>query len=321
MFCFSFHEAFFQVPSQWLVMFGRHAFPRRLPAHASHGYRPRGSQVLSHNAFISARTAKRYSKITAAVGSSPFEGKGTHYTLETSCLERISQLLAHHRLRTWGFVIYRCTYEDESAWERFMERLNRHRDGLPTHTWTVVDPDDPIPWDLMKQLDWRVQEDPKELDGASKDEVRRRFRQLVSQRLRPEESDPETSHMAKQENPRWNFCVHVDKESLESILRDLPDGRIDHLRRQRYVNLIRADSDWEDIDYDHFDWSKHKPPEDPEEDDPHDENEVEVEGSRRYDVGWMKVQVDDLIPGLYDNLIQCHSWDSIYVRPTDGIAG
>lgn len=248
--------------------------------------------------------------MTRPLGTSLFDGKPTNYSLETSTLERISQLLAHHRLNTWGFVIYRCTYDDDAAWARFMKRLERQRNRLPTYTWTVVDPDDPIPWELMKLLTWRVQEDRVELDGASKDEVRRRHRQLVSSHLRREEcARPVASYMARQENPRWNFCVHVDKAALESVLHEpLPQGEIDRLLHERYVNLIRTDSDLEAPDYDRYDWSKHKGPEDPEdEDDPHDDNEEQIDGSRLYDVGWMKVQVDDLIPSLYDDLIQDHN--------------
>ena len=202
-----------------------------------------------------------------------------------------------------------------------MEMLNRHRDRLPTYEYGIEDPDDEVASSLVRGLDWRVQDDAATLDGASKDEVRRRFRQLVSDQLKPEESDePIVSYMAESENPRWNFCVHVDRECLDSVLRDPSDGTIDPMSGQRFVNVIRADGDWETIDYDRFDWATHTPPEDPDEDDPHDEGEEQIEGSRRHDVGWMKVQVGDLIPSLYDDLMKRQMWHPTYVRPPE-IAG
>lgn len=242
-------------------------------------------------------------------GSSLFTGRGTLYTLETSEIERISHLLEHHGLSKWGFVIYRCTYEDDSAWARFMERMNDHRATFLTWKYEVEDPDDDVPRDVAKRLDWRVQEDPATLKGASKDEVRRRFRQLVTTSLKPEESGEATVTIAaKSENPRWNFCVHVDKASLDSILQDSLNWK------HRYVNLIRADDSWDNLDYDHFDWSSYTPLE---EDDEHDDREEEIEGSRRADVGWMKVRVGDLVPGLYCTLMKDYLWDDIYVRPPD----
>lgn len=260
-----------------------------------------------------AASSLRSSFVTAPAGSSLFRGRGTAYSEDPPpTLERISQLLAHHRLRTWGFVVYRCSYDDDDAWARFMSRLDESRDTLPMYGYGVEDPDDTVTGGLVRRLDWRVQEDPAGLDGASNDEVRRRFRQLVVDQLQPEESrEADVPVAAKCGNPRWNFCVHVDKESLNAVLRDDSVGRTDE---PRCVNLIRADEDWDTPDYDRFDWSGYTAAK---VDDPHDENEEEVEGSRRYDVGWMKVRVEELAPSLYARLMKTHLWDAMYRRPRE----
>lgn len=76
-----------------------------------------------------------------------------------------------HRVRTalekdpnskWGFVIYRCTYGDDAAWERFMCHLQtRTRLNLETYGES----------DLFSRIDWSVQHDTS-LDEAGSEEVR-----------------------------------------------------------------------------------------------------------------------------------------------------
>lgn len=246
------------------------------------------------------------------------------YKLEVPVLERVHRLLTTHRLEKWGFVIYRCTYTDDHAWARFMEVLDQEREALRTYQWTVEDPDDPIPGELIRTLDWSVQEDPVGLEGASKDEVRRRFRRMLADDgLMAEESENGiVTVVSRFENPRWNFCVHVDQAAMESVLRDGEDMALDSKGRRRpryrfqgYVNLIRADDSWERPDYDRYDWASHKAPEGEDEDDLHDDLEEEIEGCRLADVGWMKVRFGSLVPSLYDALMEAHMWDPLYVRP------
>jgi len=232
------------------------------------------------------------------------QGKGTLYTLQTSEVERISDLLDFHHLKKWGFVVYRCTYGDDAAWARFMQRLNERNE-------VIVRRDHENHNGLADRLDWRVQEDSTGLQGASKDEVRRRFRRLVATELAVEEG--RGGEAVLDENPRFNYCVHVDAESMRSVL-EPGDGDPDEEELGGYVNLVRADEGWSAPDFDKFDWSTHVPGP---EDDPYDEGEEEIEGSRLADVGWMKVSVDELIPELYTTLTQNHLWDNYYLRPPE----
>lgn len=49
-------------------------------------------------------------------------------TMETNFnhADRLERLLQKDRYKTWGFVIYRCTYRSDSDWNRFMTRLLSH---------------------------------------------------------------------------------------------------------------------------------------------------------------------------------------------------
>lgn len=236
-------------------------------------------------------------------------GKGSQYTLETTEAERITDLLDFYRLRRWGFVIYRCTYDDDAAWSRFLDHLNKRKDYVLKDCYCTPE--------LAARIDWNVQEDPA-LGGASKDEVRRRFKQwVVSDACRtefPADIDDSRLQCLLTENPRYNYCIHVDADSLDSVINKGPPPTEPDVRNISYVNLIRADDAWESLDFDRFEWSRRKL-EPGQEEDPLDEREPEVEGSRLSDVGWMKVSPDGLVPGVYDMLTRSAMWDVFYCRP------
>ena len=178
--------------------------------------------------------------------------------------------------------------------------------------------------DLLDKLAWTVHESPS-LDGATKDEVRRRFRQWVQHTAKadPTEVPPDIALEAKEYmllgHARMRYCIHVDAECLASI----PGGDIatENITRldAGVVNLIRADESWQCPDFDRFDWSTHVAP-DPEagEWETHwDEGEPEIEGSRLHDVGWMRVNIPALYPDIYSLLDEDHMWDVGYMRPPE----
>ena len=63
----------------------------------------------------------------------------------------------------WGFVIYRCTYESDSDWSRFMDLLN---------TRVRLNLEEEGGLDLLDRLDWCVQDNRDVLDDASTGQVR-----------------------------------------------------------------------------------------------------------------------------------------------------
>lgn len=217
-------------------------------------------------------------------------------------------MLNYYGLQKWSFVIYRCTYDDHSAWNHFMQHLDARKDAVLRITY-----DDHC---LARCVDWNVQQDPS-LDRATKDEVRDRFKAWVATDARAEMPTSPAYQDRLQgllyENPRYKYCIHVDKESMLSVLNG-PSPTEPDLGGLSYVNLIRADDAWEA-------WEQ--------EcnrnlaagigDDPRDEGEPELEGRTSFDVGWMKISINGLVPDVYEMLVDDHMWDVFYVRPNEGV--
>lgn len=85
-------------------------------------------------------------------------------------LQRIRRVLEQNADLRWGFVIYRCNYDDDEKWARFMDFLNtRVQLNLQAEGGE----------DLFGRIDWSVQEDRESLDGAGLDAVR----EYVAERL------------------------------------------------------------------------------------------------------------------------------------------
>lgn len=114
-------------------------------------------------------------------------------------------------LRSWGFRIYRCTYDNDAAWARYVGILeNELAEGLdatgsdymltPYHEWTIV-------------------EDREALDGASKADVRALFREWSEARSVARDG-PGADHeliAAAGLVARYEACIMVDKECLDSM--------------------------------------------------------------------------------------------------------
>lgn len=115
------------------------------------------------------------------------------------------------------------------------------------------------------------------------------------------------------ENARYKYCIHVDAESMQSVLNGPPPAEPD-LQGVSYVNLIRADQAWEAWEMESIqDFAPGM------KEDLRDEGELQIEGRTSYDVGWMKVSVDGLVPDVYETLANDQMWDVFYVRPNEGV--
>lgn len=142
---------------------------------------------------------------------------------DLSSERKIQWLLNNAGDSKWGWVVYRSCYKPEfdTAWESVKsvtEETARQR---------VATSDAP---DIADKMDWVFVEDRENLDGASREKLKRRFRVW-----------------ARAENPGWNvdeekygrgsrytFFIQVDEAALRSIATG--DGR-------PYVNIVRG---WED---------------------------------------------------------------------------
>lgn len=113
--------------------------------------------------------------------------------------------------RKWGFRIYRCTYDDANAWNRYMDNPeNELGKGLeatgsdymltPYHEWTIV-------------------EDREALNGASVADVRSRFRQWSEARSVQRDGAGAEHELIGQAGlvARFEACIMVDKECLDSM--------------------------------------------------------------------------------------------------------
>ena len=185
--------------------------------------------------------------------------------------------------RTWGYVIYRTTYDNDEDWTEFLKRLRfrmeesfdffNGRDILDLFTLTVI-------------------EDREHLDGVSAATVRERFEQWCAtahQLEQPEGAGPGLS-------PRYRFAVQVDAESLHSVVHDAPAPPANDATKKGWVKLIDL---W---------W-------DPESDEDIEEVYDPIEGVTEKDVGWMKVPYKSVMDESHALARDRFYWVTTYQRP------
>lgn len=184
---------------------------------------------------------------------------------QNNTADNIERYLEEDGHRKWGFVIYRCTYENNSDWEEFMARLRyRIRNTLEFYNGL----------DMMDSLLLTVFDDKSLFDDASTMSVREHFKQWTATAPAIEQGEGVAASVAQ----RYRFCIQVDEAALESVVRDAPDASTDG-----FVNLI-----WKD-------WAPRAP-------DPREPEEEEIEGCTQHDVGWMMVAYQDAVVDMYDCL-------------------
>lgn len=138
-----------------------------------------------------------------------------------NCAENIESYLQEDGHRTWGLVIYRCTYVSDDDWNKFMELLRRHiRRSFEFYNRL----------DIMDSLSLTIIQDQSIFDDASTSFVREHFKQWAA--TAPEEEQGEG--IGPGLSQRYRYCIQVDDYALESIMEDENDG---------YVNLIKREWD------------------------------------------------------------------------------
>ncbi|KAL8909497.1 MAG: hypothetical protein Q9207_000177 [Kuettlingeria erythrocarpa] len=189
-----------------------------------------------------------------------------------SAVQNIHDDLRHFKHDKWGWIIYRSTYGDDEAWTRFQQTINersRERMAKPG-----------VPPEVANSLEWTFVSDPITLDGASRDQLRRRFRAWAAEAGRTEQ--PRAADHEKNWNglrsQRYTYFVQVDEEALRSVVDADPSDRWD----VGWVNLVRADEEQ--------DFGRDAKKEDAEEAD--DEE------------GWMMISAHMLGPDFYDAIGQ-----------------
>ncbi|KAF2224011.1 hypothetical protein BDZ85DRAFT_95913 [Elsinoe ampelina] len=189
----------------------------------------------------------------------------------------------------WGFIIYRCSYKSDDEWSRFLKILNDHvRESLEA--------DDEDYLDLMDTLDWAIQEKP-ELEGASKELVRRRFHEWASKH-------------SELSSPRANFCVMVDQDCIDATLAAPAPPEYDS-ENKAFVYII--DKNWRQK---YFDGSYEDKVDRAAEGERQaaDEGFDPLDGCRMDDVGWMKLAISHVAPRAF-SILDDPGWEGVYRRP------
>jgi len=200
----------------------------------------------------------------------------------------------------WGFAIYRCTYGDDAAWERF-------KDIIATRAQKEIrELGEP---EILDKLELTIFEDREIFDNAKTDFLREHFNQWKRDSLQREQ--PRTTRSTEvmlEKTPRYRYFIRVDREALDSVLgapgnRDAEPGST----ATGWVHFIdtmwTADMDDVDSDTEEFDMP--------------DLNFEPVEGCREGNVGWMKVATGSISTELYSLLDDPEMWRVIYKRPPE----
>lgn len=132
--------------------------------------------------------------------------------------------------RKWGWVIYRTAYGDDEAWEFFVQLVTRHsRYDLDFAKAPPI---------LADTVEWTFVSDRATLDGASRDELRKRFVSWVAETeaaYEPREIPISVARHQLRPCRHINF-VQVDEASLRSVVDTAPADDWDC----GWVNLVRC---------------------------------------------------------------------------------
>ncbi|KAG6365845.1 hypothetical protein INS49_000021 [Diaporthe citri] len=130
--------------------------------------------------------------------------------------------------RRFGFAVYRTTYDDDAAWERYLEVLKVTARRSLVHQGRDV---------LLEQyMDWPVISDRAKLDGASKADVRPHFKSWCAGRSEERDGPGATKDRAGR-LPRFKHCLYVDRKSLETLAK-MPEGFCELERTDLESNVV-----------------------------------------------------------------------------------
>ncbi|RKU48603.1 hypothetical protein DL546_008714 [Coniochaeta pulveracea] len=132
--------------------------------------------------------------------------------LGTTDITAIRKSLGEDKSERWGFVLIRCTYSSQEAWEKFL-RLAK-QDAYDYFEQRGMEESD-----VYANLVWTVIEDADTLDGASYLDTSRRFEAWLESEGKHEKREIKFPNMWRN-CPRYSYFLHVDQESLESVVDD-----------------------------------------------------------------------------------------------------
>lgn len=213
---------------------------------------------------------------------------------------QLANKLSGEKQDIWGWVIYRCTYDDDEGWARFKEIIQQRARA------TIEESDAP---ELLNTLKWEFVEDRATLDGASRAYLRTRFKAWAKDAMLSEKPFLEAGNPGSI-IPRYSYFVQVDESALKSVVYEAPQPPDDDFDGEGHVNFV--DADWVPMS----EWPKEyllHPNQTPEEDlyDP-------IDGCREENVGWMKMAAWMVGPSFYEAMYDVPEvWYCFYQRPPE----
>ena len=150
----------------------------------------------------------------------------------------------------WGFAIYRCTYGDDAAWDRFKDIITAR---AQKEIRELGEPG------ILDELEWTIFDDREIFDNATAGFLREHFNQW--KRDNCEREQPRATRLVEVmllKTPRYRYFIRVDREVLDSVLgapgnRDADPGST----ATGWVHLIdtmwTAEMDCVDSDTEEFD--------------------------------------------------------------------
>ncbi|KAH0025610.1 hypothetical protein KCU78_g4674, partial [Aureobasidium melanogenum] len=135
--------------------------------------------------------------------------------------------------KTWGYVIYRTTYESDADWADFMQRLR---------WWTKDTMEMFNGQDVLDRMTWTVFDDRERFDGADTTAIRRHFRAWVETAVQSEQQSDDAPPVTKGRSPRYRYCIQVDADALDSCVHGGPPPPDCRLEQAGWVKII--DKNW-----------------------------------------------------------------------------
>ncbi|GES62939.1 hypothetical protein ATEIFO6365_0014005500 [Aspergillus terreus] len=224
-----------------------------------------------------------------------------HREFGNNTADRIEKALNDAGLCTWGFPIYRCTYQNDSDWAEFLHRYRWHvSDALQCYNGL----------DMLDSFQTTVFEDRALFEGASTATIREHFQKWAVTAIQGDGGSPDLIRYCNIRVARYRYCLFVDQESLQSVLQAPID---DCLNKYAYVNMLKGWWKPESIDdYLPYELEDLDRPEDI-----LDDGYDPVEGCTLKDVGWMKVALCDAGLQGYESMGDDFEWERVYERPPE----
>nr|OQO02082.1 hypothetical protein B0A51_18457 [Rachicladosporium sp. CCFEE 5018] len=197
----------------------------------------------------------------------------------------------------WGWVIYRCFYEDDSAWERFKQIITQQTRAQ------ILKSDAP---EALNSLEWTFVSDRPTLENIPMNQLRSLFTDWAATAIQTEQPRA-TDHILQLSGPRYNYFIQVDEHALNSVVS--PTER-DPLRS----GLVKfVDARWRPL--------AELLPGQIEERKPEDELEA-IDGCTDENVGWMLISPGIIGADFYEasySFSFMDAWYVYYVRPPERV--